>query len=125
MKADGADRSVLFKDPQLALPGCIAFTSDREGDYEIYTIRTDGTDLRRLTQSPGNDAHNAWSVDGEWFVFTSARGGFKDESAPHPFNPQPYGDLYVMRADGSDVRMPTDDHFEDGTPAWVSVRRRR
>ncbi len=103
----------------------IAFTSDRDGDYEIYTIRPDGTDLRRLTHTPGNDAHNAWSPDGEWVAFTCARGGFKDESVLHPYNPQPYGDLYVMRADGSDVRMLTDDQFEDGTPSWLPTRRAR
>jgi Tol biopolymer transport system component len=102
----------------------IAFTSDRDGDYEIYTIRPDGTDLRRLTNTPGNDAHNAWSPDGEWIAFTTARGGFKDESALHPYNPQPYGDLYVMRSDGSDVRMLTDDQFEDGTPAWLPLVRK-
>jgi len=103
----------------------IAFTSDRDGDYEIYTIRPDGTDLRRLTNSPGNDAHNSWSPDGEWIVFTSVRGGFKDEMALTPFNPQPNGDLWVMRADGSDVRMLTDDQFEDGTPSWLPMSRRR
>ena len=103
----------------------IAFTSDRDGDYEIYTIRPDGTDLRRLTNSPGNDAHNSWSPDGEWIVFTSARGGFKDEMALTPFNPQPNGDLWVMRPDGSDVRMLTDDQFEDGTPSWLPMSRRR
>jgi WD40 repeat protein len=31
----------------------IAFTSNRDGDYEIYTIRPDGSDLRRLTNTPG------------------------------------------------------------------------
>lgn len=103
----------------------IAFTSDRDGDYEIYTIRPDGTDLRRLTRTPGNDAHNAWSPDGAWIVFTSARSGFKDESGLHPYNPQPYGDLYVMRADGSDVRMLTDDQFEDGTPNWIPAPKAR
>jgi TolB protein len=103
----------------------IAFTSDRDGDYEIYTIRPDGTDLRRLTNSPGNDAHNSWSPDGEWIVFTSVRGGFKDEMALTPFNPQPNGDLWVMRPDGSDVRMLTDDQFEGGTPGWLPMSRRR
>jgi Tol biopolymer transport system component len=103
----------------------IAFTSDRDGDYEIYTIRPDGTDLRRLTNSPGNDAHNSWSPDGEWIVFTSVRGGFKDEMALTPFNPQPSGDLWVMRPDGSDVRMLTDDQFEDGTPSWLPMQPRR
>lgn len=97
----------------------ISFTSDQDGDYEIYTIKTDGTDLRRLTHVPGNDAHNAWSPDGQWILFTSSRGGFKDEAALHPYNPQPYGDLYVMRSDGSEVIQITDDQFEEGTPAWV------
>jgi TolB protein len=96
----------------------IAFTSDRDGDYDIYTVKADGTDVRRLTRTPGNDAHNAWSPDGKWIAFTSARGGFKDEAPLHPYNPQPYGDLYIMRANGSGVRALTDDQFEDGTPTW-------
>ena len=97
----------------------IAFTSDMEGDYEVYTIRSDGTQQTRLTRSPGNDAHNAWSPDGQWIAFASARGGFKDEAALHPVNPQPYGEICVMRADGSDVRVLTDEPFEKGTPTWV------
>jgi Tol biopolymer transport system component len=98
----------------------IAFTSNRDGDYELYSIKSDGTNARRLTRSPGNDAHNTWSPDGRWIAFTSARGGFKDESPLHPHNPQPYGELYVMRADGSDVRKLTDNQYEEGTPSWVA-----
>ncbi len=99
----------------------IAYTSDQDGDYEIYTIRPDGTEVKRLTSSPGNDAHNTWSPDGQWIAFTSARGGFKDEVVLHPYNPQPYGDLYVMRADGTDVRQLTDNQFEEGTPSWLPL----
>ena len=57
----------------------ILFTSDRDGDWELYTMRPDGSDLKRLTRSPGNDAHATWSFDSEWIAFASARGGFKDE----------------------------------------------
>jgi TolB protein len=101
----------------------IAFTRFFESDYELYTIKADGTDARRLTNQPGNDAHCAWSPDGEWLAFSSSRGGFKDEAALHPGNPQPYGDIYVMRADGSDVRQLTDTPFEEGTVAWAPLRR--
>jgi len=97
----------------------IAFTADIDGDYEVYTIEPDGRNLKRVTNRPGNDAHNAWSPDGEWIAFTSEAGGFKDESPIHPYNPQAYGDIYVIRADGTDVRMLTDDQFEDGTPSWI------
>ncbi len=97
----------------------IAFTADIDGDYEIYSIRPDGTDLRRLTTSPGNDAHAVWSWDGEWLAFTSVREGFKDEAALHIGNPQPAGEICVMRADGSDVRVLTDNQYEEGTPTWA------
>jgi Tol biopolymer transport system component len=100
----------------------IAFTSDQDGDYEIYSIRPDGTDLKRLTHRPGNDAHSSWSPDGKWLAFATARGWFKDEAILRAYNPQPYGEIAVMRADGSDVRVLTDDQFEDATPGWVPVR---
>jgi TolB protein len=101
----------------------ISFTSYRDGDYEIYTIKPDGTDQRRLTNIAGNEAHNTWSPDGKWIAFTSGRGGFKDESPLHPYNPQPYGDIYVMHADGSDARRLTDNQYEEGTPSWVPTLR--
>jgi TolB protein len=97
----------------------IAFTADIDGDYEIYSIRADGSGLKRLTRSLGNDAHNAWSPDGKWIAFASARGGFKDEALLHPANPQPYGEIYVMRADGSDAHALTDEPFEKGSPSWA------
>lgn len=98
----------------------IAFTANQDSDSDIFTVKPDGTDLRRLTSSPGNDAHCAWSPDGAWIAFTSSRGGFKDEAVLHAYNPQPYGDLYVMRQDGTDVRRLTDNQFEEGTPTWIT-----
>lgn len=93
----------------------IMFTSDRDGDFELYTIRPDGTELRRVTKVPGNDAHSAWCGDGQWIVFTSGRMGFKDEMALYDQVPQPYGEIFAMRADGSDVRQLTDNKWEDAS----------
>jgi Tol biopolymer transport system component len=95
----------------------IMFSRIDQGDYEIYTIKPDGTGVRRLTFSPGNDAHQAWSPDGEYIVFASSRMGFKDEVI-YTDAPQPYGELFVMRFDGTDVQQLTDNQWEDGTPAW-------
>src|SRR5450432_788316 len=99
----------------------IAFTSKRESNYDIYTIRPDASGLKRLTNDPGNDAHNVWSPDGKWIAFSSGRTGFKDESALHPHNPQPYGEICVMHADGSDLRILTDNQFEEATPALMPL----
>jgi len=98
----------------------IAFASDREDrDWEIYAIRPDGTGLRRITRIPGNDAHPSWSPDGAWIAFATGTKGFRDEMALHPHNPQSYGDIAVIRADGSDLRVLTDNPWEDATPRWA------
>jgi len=105
----------------------LTFTSFRDGDYEIYRIRPDGTGVQRLTSIPGADAHSKVSPDGEWIVFATSKQGFKDESLglvigvlPPPF--QAYGEIAVMRIDGSDLRVLTDNAIEDGWPVWIPQR---
>ena len=93
----------------------IIFTSNRDGDFELYTIRPDGTALIRLTDVPGNDAHSSWCANGDWIVFSSARMGFKDEMALYDAVPQPHGEIFAVRADGSDVRQLTDNKWEDSS----------
>ena len=50
--------------------------------------------------------------------------GFKDEGPLFDSIPQPYGELFVMRADGSEVKQLTDNQWEDATPAWQPERAR-
>ena len=52
----------------------IAFTRNMQGNYDIFTIRPDGSGLQRLTTDPGNDAHSTWSPDGQWIAFVSGQG---------------------------------------------------
>jgi TolB protein len=95
----------------------IMFSRHAQGDYQIYTVKPDGTGVKRLTYTRGTDAHQAWSADGEHIVFASSRMGFKDELT-YTDAPQPYGELFVMRYDGSNVEQLTDNQWEEGTPAW-------
>ncbi|MFO0890344.1 MAG: LpqB family beta-propeller domain-containing protein [Isosphaeraceae bacterium] len=50
-----------------------AFSSTHDGNQEIYTAAVDGTDVVRITQSPGIDAHPCWSPDGRRIVFATDR----------------------------------------------------
>lgn len=107
----------------------IAFTSKRDGDYEIYRIRPDGSSLQRLTHAPGTNAHSRFSPDGEWIAFSTGRQGFKDEAihlllaAPVGLTFQPYGEIAVMCADGSNIRLLTDNSTEEGAPSWIPMRK--
>jgi TolB protein len=99
----------------------IMFSRQAEGYYEIYTVKPDGSGVKQLTFTRGTDAHMAWSPDGEHIVFASSRMGFKDE-IPYTDAPQPYGELFVMRYDGSSIEQLTDNQWEEGTPAWQPTR---
>ena len=63
--------------------------------------------------------HTRFSADGKWIAFTSARGWLNDKPALSASNPQPYGEIFAMRADGSGVRQLTDNKWEDASPGWM------
>jgi TolB protein len=95
----------------------IAFIRRNGDDFEVFTIHPDGTGLKQLTKTHGNDAHLAWSPDGERLLFCSSRMGFKDEVVLIGA-PQPYGEVFVMRYDGTGIEQLTDNQWEEGGPAW-------
>ncbi len=95
----------------------IAFVRNIAGDFEVMTIQPDGKAVTQLTHTHGNEAHLAWSPDGERILFTSSRMGFKDETL-YTGSPQPYGEIFVMNLDGTHAEQLTDDQWEEGAPAW-------
>ena len=65
----------------------IAFSSDRDGNYEIYVMNPDGTNATRLTNNTAIDDFPDISPDGSKITFESNRSGSSE--------------IYVMNADGS------------------------
>jgi Tol biopolymer transport system component len=104
----------------------IAFTRRSPGtddyDYDIFTMRPDGTNIKQLTIAPGNDGHSSWSPDGKYILWSSARYGFKDEAAMYENGFQPFAQIFIMKADGSDQRVLTRSRWEDAMPAIVPSR---
>lgn len=96
----------------------IAFVRRLGRDFQVFTIKPDGSGEKQLTHVRGNHAHLAWLPDGEHLLFTSSMKGFKDE-APYTGSPQPYGEIFLMRADGTSLEQLTDNQWEDGGPAWM------
>jgi TolB protein len=87
-------------------PGRIAFTSARDGNFEIYTAWPDGSEPARLTDNPADDQSPAFSPDASRVAFTSFRDGAEA--------------IYVMNADGSNQTRvsPELGSAQDSVPAW-------
>ena len=65
----------------------IAFTSNRDGDYEIFTMAIDGTDVKQLTKNTFMDLDPSWAPGRTKIAFSSNRDGNTD--------------LWLMNRDGS------------------------
>jgi len=72
--------------------------------YDLYRARPDGSELTKLTSTPGYDAEATVSPAGDRIVFTSMRDGDLD--------------IYTMNLDGSDVVRLTDGIGYDGGPFY-------
>ena len=124
-RIDGSQqRKILELDPMPAQQIFSAMNWSRDGQWIAYTrghtdvplridkmeadvwkIRADGSEARNLTpDSPGFDGYPSFSGDGKQVVFVSSRDGSLD--------------LYLMNADGSNVRRLTDDHAIDLFPTF-------
>jgi Tol biopolymer transport system component len=53
----------------------LAFSSNRTGRYELWTVAADGSDPRQVTEGPGDKTWPAWSPDGARILFTHTQGG--------------------------------------------------
>ncbi len=93
------------------LNGKIAFSSSRDGNYEIYSANPDGSGQTRLTNSPTNFGHPDWSPDGKKIALSSIR----DINSLDSF------EIYVMNADGTGLKKLSSNppgFIGDGDPAW-------
>ena len=125
MQADGTDlrkltiHSALDYHPAWSPDGrSIAFQSDRNRlvwlDDDIYLMDANGKNIRNLTKHPGRDRHPTWSPDGRQIAFASVRvGNFGDEN----LDAGNY-DIYLMDAEGTNVRRLTEDPSDEILPAW-------
>lgn len=90
-------------------------------NFDVYTIRPDGSDLLRLTTNRATDGHAVWTWDGR-ILWNAGIHGFRDEAALYDNTFQQYGQIFVMNADGSGKRMLTDSRWEDAMPLYIPAK---
>jgi len=89
----------------------IVYSSDKDdpegGNYEIYTISSDGTGDIRLTFKDGTDTDPTVSDDGRLIAFDSDRDGDSE--------------IFVMNSNGTKQKQLTNNSSWDGMPNWGTV----
>lgn len=82
----------------------VVFSSNRDGNFEIYGMKADGTGVVRLTNDAAEDLDPALSPDRSKIVFTSTRDGNLE--------------IYSMTINGTGLTRLTNNVATDGNPAW-------
>lgn len=82
----------------------IAFTSQQNGNYDIYALELAGGAVTRLTDHPAVDAHPSWSPDSAFLSFDSTREGNRDG--------------FVVAFDGCGEENVTANPANDGPLSW-------
>ena len=101
----------------------IVFTSTRNGDLDLFSMKVDGSDVRQLTHEPGYDGGAFYSPDGAKIVYRASHPegdelkeyqSLLKEGLVRPHNLE----IYVMNADGSDKRQVTHLNAASFAPYW-------
>lgn len=82
----------------------ITYSSNKDGDYDLYAVRSDGSRTRRLTDNEVNDFSPQWSSSRPEIAFVS-------EDTDRSF------DVFLMPFDGEPVRI-ADTTYQYGFPTW-------
>ena len=92
----------------------IAFSSNRDGNYEIYVMDGDGNNQRRVTVHPRVDEYPSWSPDGKKIAFASNRNNVN----------KGHRQIWVIDADGKNPIRLTDgvvDTYPDWSPDGTKI----
>ena len=94
---------------------------DYDRHYEIYQANADGSNIINLTNSDGYDAEGSYSSDGSKILFASNREAYsrtltQAEQKLFDDDSSYFMDLFVMDADGSNVKQLTNSPGYDGGP---------
>jgi len=122
MNADGSNLlnltntpRIVDEDPKWSPDGSkILFQSNRDGNFEIYVMNSDGSQPQNLTRDLGRDYVPDWRTPeitpgmaaspSSKIAFVSVRDG--------------NGEIYVMDSDGSNPQRLTHNSVWDGLPDW-------
>ncbi|HWA73473.1 MAG TPA: hypothetical protein VG937_14105 [Polyangiaceae bacterium] len=93
------------------VPGTIVWSSSRIGNHDLFTMKTDGSDVKAITHGDEVDWFPRFSPDGSKILFSRSKKGWVSE---RDANDSEKWDVYQVNPDGSDVEKLID------SASWAS-----
>jgi len=117
-------KSKQYQDEELAFRASgkeRRYSWDYDPEMEIYVYAEKTKALTRLTNARGYDAEASYSPDGQWIVFSSMRDAYNRtlndaEKKQLETDPSFFGEIYIMKSDGSGQKRLTNVTGYDGGP---------
>ncbi len=121
-------KSKQYQDDELAFRASgkeRRYAWDYDPEMEIYAFAEKTGALTRLTNARGYDAEASYSPDGQWIVFSSMRNAYDrtlsaQEQKQLATDPSYFGEIYIMKADGSGQTRLTNTPGYDGGPFFTT-----
>ena len=107
MYRDGSDLTEMVEGlcPKWSPDGrYIVFSSKMTGNFDIWLMGADGSNLAQLTTGESDEIEPCFSPDGQWITFSSNAAG--------------NWDIWSIRVDGSNLTQLTSSPACDGAPTW-------
>jgi eukaryotic-like serine/threonine-protein kinase len=93
-----------FESIDVSRAGRLVLSSDRSGNWDLWTMPSSGGELQQVTRDPALDAGPRWKADGTELVFYSSRTGHRE--------------VWIMPVGGGPARQVTRDETESQYPTW-------
>ncbi len=97
------------------------YSWDFSDQMDIFSSNRDGSGIVQITDTKGYDAEGSYSPDGTKIAFCSTRSAYeqtlnKDDQFRLENDPSFFGEIYIMDADGSNLKRLTESRGYDGGP---------
>lgn len=120
-------RSKQLQDEELAFRASgkeRRYAWDYDPEMDVYAYAEKAGTLTRLTDARGYDAEASYSPDGQWIAFSSMRDAYNRTLSPEEqkqleTDPSYFGEIYIMKADGTGQKRLTNVAGYDGGPFFT------
>ena len=113
-EAPPAEAAALMREVGEKASGTIVWSSSRVGNHDLFTMKTDGSDVKQITKGEEVDWFPRYSPSGKQVLFNRSKKGWVSE---RDANASEKWDIFTVNPDGSEPKKVVD---SASWGSWIS-----